>query len=825
MTTRRLFHFVTAAAVVILIGAAGCQRDINTLEPVSYPIDAEVFTDQFGPGVQYQSFGDSKLDALQIDFVEKYSGSKSMKITVPNNGYAYSTYPYAGGALVSTSGRNLSGYNAITLWAKASVEAKIILGIGNDNTGTSQYTAQQTNVAVHTNWTKYILPIPSSARLTQEKGLFFYSAANLNGVGYTLWFDDIQFESIGTIVNPRTSITTSTVSNLIEGDTLVTDNTVAVTFSINGTDQTVQASSSYLTYTSSADSVATVNSRGVVRAAGAGNAFITAKLGSVPAAGKVTLTNVKAAAGPTVSAPTPTVSSDKVISLFSDAYANVPVDTWAADWPSRAKVTDRMIGSDNVKKYTTLDYAGILFSKHPVDVSAMTHLHMDIWTQYPTTAATFKVKLVDFGDNGVYGGGDDAESEIAFIAPTLKTGSWMSLDIPLFDFSALTSSGHLGQLVISGDLKTLWMDNVYFYQGVAPTGPKFPIAAAPAPTASGSNVISLFSDAYTNVTVDKLAADWGTAKEVYKSVAGCSTMLYSSLGYTAIEFAGANLIDISAMENFHMDIWTPNAISGASFTITLVDFGANGVYDATGGDDKSSALVYNASSTPALTTGSWVSLDIPLSRFTGLTTKAHLAQLVIAASGSLKTVWMQNVYFYKVAPGSPAPTPPVRAAADVISLFSDVYSNVAVDKWRADWSVPSTIAVTDKAISGDNIKLYSGLGGTGYTAIEFTSQPIDAAAMNYFHMDIWTPNSTATAAFKIKLVDFGPNGVFGGGDDASQELAFNAASTPPLATGSWVSLDIPFSRFSGLTTRAHLAQLVISGDLQTVWVDNIYFHK
>jgi hypothetical protein len=79
--------------------------------------------------------------------------------------------------------------------------------------------------------------------------------------------------------------------------------------------------------------------------------------------------------------------------------------------------------------------------------------------------------------------------------------------------------------------------------------------------------------------------------------------------------------------------------------------------------------------------------------------------------------------------------------------------------------------------------------------------------------------------FKVKLVDFGANGVFGGGDDVEHELTFTAATTPALATGGWVSLEIPLSSFTGLTTRAHLAQLIISGDLRTVYVDNVVLHK
>jgi hypothetical protein len=94
-------------------------------------------------------------------------------------------------------------------------------------------------------------------------------------------------------------------------------------------------------------------------------------------------------------------------------------------------------------------------------------------------------------------------------------------------------------------------------------------------------------------------------------------------------------------------------------------------------------------------------------------------------------------------------------------------------------------------------------------------------------MDVWTPDPTASPAiFKIKLVDFGANGIFAGGDDVEHELTFNASSTPALVTGSWITFDIPLSNFTGLVTKGHLAQLIFVGDpIKKVYVDNILFHK
>ncbi len=60
---------------------------------------------------------------------------------------------------------------------------------------------------------------------------------------------------------------------------------------------------------------------------------------------------------------------------------------------------------------------------------------------------------------------------------------------------------------------------------------------------------------------------------------------------------------------------------------------------------------------------------------------------------------------------------------------------------------------------------------------------------------------------------------------AAAAVATIANSTPPLTTGSRVSYDIPLADLTGLAATAHLAQLIISGDPNTVYVDNVYFHR
>ncbi len=153
---------------------------------------------------------------------------------------------------------------------------------------------------------------------------------------------------------------------------------------------------------------------------------------------------------------------------------------------------------------------------------------------------------------------------------------------------------------------------------------------------------------------------------------------------------------------------------------------------------------------------------------------------------------------------------PTRLAANVISLFSNTYVNRPVDTWSASWDQAD---VTDTIITGNDTKIYTNLN---YCGIEFTTSVINATAMTGFHIDIWSPNTTT---FKVKLVDFGANGVYAGGDDTEHELSF----TPTL--NGWVSYDLLLSNFTGMTARAHLAQLILSGSNSKIYVDNVYFYN
>ncbi|NNK71363.1 MAG: glycoside hydrolase family 16 protein, partial [Flavobacteriaceae bacterium] len=123
----------------------------------------------------------------------------------------------------------------------------------------------------------------------------------------------------------------------------------------------------------------------------------------------------------------------------------------------------------------------------------------------------------------------------------------------------------------------------------------------------------------------------------------------------------------------------------------------------------------------------------------------------------------------------------------------------------------------DIDVAGNPTKKYTNLGFVG---IETVSTTVDASGMTHFHIDVWSPDFTT---FNIKLVDFGADNAFDGGDDSEHEISISG-----LPQGEWVSLDIPLSDFTGLTSTSNIAQYILVGfpyEVTDVFIDNVYFHN
>ena len=777
---------ITLFITLLLIITSSCKRDVEDLEPATFPTTPEVFIDGFSGGLNYSAFGGSKVTAFDVDTEVKYSGTSSMKYAVPDAGDPSGAY--AGGVYHTEVGRDLSGYDALTFWAKASKAATIdLIGFGND-LGESKYQVAIAGLAINTNWQKYIIPIPDPSKLTEERGMLFYSEAPEEGKGYTFWLDEVKFEKLGRIAHTQPGILEGQDQTIAAetGDNLTIGGLFS-TFNLpSGIDQRVELAPAYFTFSSSNPAVATVNELGVVSVLGEGTAVISAQIGDIDAVGSLTVESSGQPIRPLTPAPTPEADANNVISMYSNAYTNVPIDTWNTRWEfSTAEDSELQIDGDDVRRYKQLNFVGIEFSSQTIDASNMTHFHIDIWTPDPTNPpAAFKILLVDFGADGNFDGGDDSSHELSFTSPTLVTENWISLDIPLSNFAGLRNRANLAQMVLSGDLPTVFIDNVYFYNdgGTGMGSDNMPTEAAPSPTHDAANIISIFSDAYSNVEGTDLNPDWGQATVVtQEAIADNNTLVYRGLNYQGVQL-GSNL-DVSGMTHLHIDYWTANSTALNAFLI-------------------SSGPVETAYALSVPTSG-WASVDIPLSDFSPVDL-ADIIQFKFDGNGD---IYLDNIYFYNDdgsgmgggnTPTEAAPEP-MQDAANVLSIFSDAYSNVEGTDLNPNWG--QATVVTQEAIAGNNTLVYKGLN---YQGIQLGSSQ-NVSGMTHLHIDYWTNNSTALNAF---IISSGP-----------VETAY--ALTVP--TSGWASVDIPLADFSPVDL-ADIIQFKFDGN-GDIYLDNIYFYN
>ena len=775
--------FYTLLAFMVVVAVSCKKRDISELEATTFPVRAEVFIDDFTPDLTYDAFGGSDVKAFDIDRKETYNGSAaSMRFAVPDENSPEGAY--AGGTFKSRSGRDLSGFNAITFYIKASQAVNVgVIGFGND-LGENKYVASKIGLPVNTNWKRVILPIPDPSKLKGEKGMFYFSSGAVNGKGYTVWIDEVKFEKRSDLGNVKGMIYSGqdkVVANAETGDKFNIDGLQVSVNLPTGVDETINISPYYFNFVSSNPGVSGVNAVGVVSVVDAGTATIKAVLGKDTAMGSLKITSTGLPVGPAVKAPAPTRDAADVISLFSNTYTNVPVETWNARYQfSNVDEFFIKVQGDDVIRYRNLNFVGIEFKNPTVNASSMSGFHIDIWTPDPTTLPNnFKVLLTDLGPNNAFGGGDDKIHEVTITAPTLVSNNWVSIDIPFSAFTGLTTRANLGQMVLSGSLPNVYIDNVYFYKI-----PTRPTVAAPTPTRLAANVISIFSDAYTNVAGSDFNPNWGQATVTTQtSIAGNNTLSYAGLNYQGLQF-GSNQ-NVTSMGFIHIDYYTVNS---TSLKVYLISPGP----------------VETPYTLTVPTTG-WNSVDIPLSAFSPVALN-NLIQMKWDGNGD---IYVDNIYFYKnpappTVPTVAAPVP-TRPAADVISIFSNTYTNVAGTDFNPNWGQSGFATAGQISISGNNTLAYPNFN---YQGIQIgTSQ--DVSSYGGLHLDYYAVNSTN---LKIYLISPGP-----------VETPFTL--TVPTTAG-WNSIDIPLSAFAPVALN-NVIQFKFDGGTGTesIYLDNIYFYK
>ena len=176
------------------------------------------------------------------------------------------------------------------------------------------------------------------------------------------------------------------------------------------------------------------------------------------------------AVGPPTAAPTPpNRPAADVKSIFSDAYTDsqsiVSVDTFDTPW-CPGTTTDASVDGNAVKKVSGLGCEGVEFITGRFDATSFTHFHMDIYTDTPTLDKSFNLKFSNWNN----GGGEANAIEYSVTNGNFLTnpnpGIWISLDIPLADFTGVGNSDRndLVQFIITSDLGIVYYDNLYLHK-------------------------------------------------------------------------------------------------------------------------------------------------------------------------------------------------------------------------------------------------------------------------------------------------------------------------------------------------------------------------
>ena len=342
-------------------------------------------------------------------------------------------------------------------------------------------------------------------------------------------------------------------------------------------------------------------------------------------------------------------------------------------------------------------------------------------------------------------------------------------------------------------------DQPFYYDdithgGVTSSGPVCAPAGTPtdaAPAAkqlSAENVVSIYSSAFTDIESTNFNPDWGQ-NTVYseEQIASDATLKYANLNYQGINLGSADGgvgQDVSTMDVLHLNYWTSS--EDAKIEFFLISIGD--------GEEKAFEL--------PVTAGSWGSIDIPLTEFSSVVDLTEVQQFKIVASGNscAANVFLDNIYFCKDCDLAPAPTP-TAAAGDVLSIFSDVYDDLADTNFNPDWGQGNAVTVAN------GVMTYAGLDyqGTNLGGVDGVSQ--DVSGYGSLHVDFYTDDSTSIDFFLISNA---------GG------VAAEVAYSLPITAGEWVSLDIPLTEWSGVVDLTSVFQIKVAGNGTVKW-DNWYF--
>lgn len=465
INTKYIFTKTTQLVLsVFAISFMSCERDLSDdAEFATFPADGDVFTDSFSSGLNYFPFANADPTAFTVVTDDVFSGESAMRFDVPSFGNSF-----VGATFNTSSGRDLSGFDALTFYAKASQGASInAIGFGVNGTNNDKYRVELNDLAISTNWEKYVIPIPDASKLINETGLFWLAegaSSEDDEGGYIFWIDEVKFEKLGTVAQPNPKI--------FNGEDLTQQSFTGSTLNITGLSQTfnlasginrtVIAAPSYFNFTSTDIEVARVSELGQISIFSDGTATITALLGSVLAEGSLEITS----SGSLPAAPSPTRQQANVRSIFSDAYTNATESNFSPGFGgSSTELSIASVGpDDDVLIYANNNFTGITFES-TVDASGLSFMHVDVYVQESGVEVGLQIRDIganqELETNTTNGLPEGDDKDYRFTLTGLTVGQWTSFEIPLAGDIA-SQKNNLGAIIIT-DGPNFILDNIYFY--------------------------------------------------------------------------------------------------------------------------------------------------------------------------------------------------------------------------------------------------------------------------------------------------------------------------------------------------------------------------
>lgn len=350
-------------------------------------------------GIEFTASNLTALDSLHLDIWTPDCTKLDVYIIVPGGG------PNSERSVTATL--NLSGWNSV-------------------NIKLSDYTAAGLSSLNNIYQFKFVSNTPASGTTIYLDNIYFFSNANLPTItGFTMPAKKVG-DAPFTITDPSSNSTGA------------------------------------FTYSSSDTTIAKVSGK-TVTIFNAGTAVITAmQAASGPYVSGSATSNLVVGYDLPSASQNPTAPQSTVKSLLSTVYTNNAIDnnTWRASW-CNATADTAMIPNALTIRYTNLVFSGTEFAgTKSIDATTMQYFNIDLWT--PNNSTPVKVKLVDFGADNAYGGGDDKTSIEYVLSPAPIRGSWNHYSIPLTSFTGLDTKAHLSQLLFIGNSTIILLENVYF---------------------------------------------------------------------------------------------------------------------------------------------------------------------------------------------------------------------------------------------------------------------------------------------------------------------------------------------------------------------------